>query len=136
VTKQFPNITGSGELLLAILQSICGDASGKSMIDLCCNQAPYTPRLGFSQRTYLDIQDRPLDHHGEQRFFVRGNALDASGHYDVSLCIDGIEHFAKEDGLKLLRVMDAISHKQILFTPLGLPPSIDGAKYDAHLSAW
>lgn len=113
-----PPIPGDNELHLKILESICGPTRG-SMIDLCCYHAPTTPKLGFKERKYVDIQDRKLDDPDEQQYFELGNALEVTGHYDVALCIDGIEHFGFRDGLKLLDVMAMISDKQILFTPVG-----------------
>lgn len=136
-----PSIEGDNILHLAILKAICGPTQGKSMIDLCCYHAPTTPKLGFLQRTYVDIQDRYLDDPNEHQYFVCANVLEIQMHFhglfDVALCLDGIEHFTKADGMKLLSKMDEISHKQILFTPLGsynVQP--ETSHPDTHKSGW
>lgn len=138
----FPNIEGNIDIYMQVLRAICGDTAGKSMIDLMCCTAPNTPKLGFSERWYVDIMDRILDHPDEQKFFHKHNALSVhrfmAYEVDVAICSDGIEHLTVEDGHKLLEVMNLIGHKQIIFTPLGelwleKTPSNDP---EAHRSAW
>ncbi len=125
MTLTFPNVTGSIEVYLDCLKAICGDTEGKHLMDLCCCTAPNTPKLGFHIRHYMDIVDRKLDHKEEQEFFIKMNVLDfhhigmPPHQFDVMTALDAIEHFTKEDGYRLLRVMGEFSKKQILFTPLG-----------------
>lgn len=133
-------IAGSGELWLDVMRIICGDTKGESMIDLGCHKAPYTPNLGFSFRTYLDIQDRALDHAEEQQFFVKGDAVDylhtCEEYFDVTIASDFIEHLDKERGKKLLYEMFQSSNKQIIFTPIGdASITLDGHP-DSHASGW
>ena len=142
---EYPNIEGTIEIYMHVLRAICGDTAGKSMIDLCCAFAPNTPKLGFSKRHYLDIIDRELDHKEEQQFFWKKNVLDVCFGYDyvekfdVSICSDGIEHFYPHDGQKLIAIMKRISHKQIIFTPLGEIFKLHNTGPDdpeAHHSLW
>lgn len=136
----FPNIAGDNELHLRILEAICGPTAGQSMVDLCCYHAPTTPKLGFTERTYVDIQDRGLDNVNEQQYFVKADVfafLNAADRFDVSICIDGIEHFSKAWGYKLLELMTMASDKQIIFTPLGeymVDPTSEHP--DTHKSGW
>lgn len=151
MTLILPGITGTIDIYMKVLREICGDTTGKSMIDLMCCFAPNTPKLGFEKRTYIDIIDRKLDHESEQEFFTEADALDLLfiGHwekgspkptkYDVSICSDGIEHLTVEDGYHLLAVMDDISLKQILFTPTTELFGMAGKENfdpEAHRSLW
>jgi hypothetical protein len=136
-----PNVVGDIDLYMRVLRAICGDTVGKSMIDLCCAFAPNTPKLGFEMRDYVDLLPRVLDHREEQQNFIQRDVLEIGNdhlHYDVAICSDGIEHFLPKDGKKLLDVMQKISDKQIIFTPLGelwleKTPTSDP---EAHRSAW
>lgn len=132
---------GSIELYMQVLKAICGNTMGESMIDLGCCFAPNTPKLGFSVKTYVDVIDRELDHPEEQQFFHKADILDLVAYpqiaYNVALCLDCIEHLTVEDGNKLLKIMDEISYKQILFTPT---TNLFGLNNDdtpeAHRSVW
>lgn len=138
---EYPGVVGSGELYLKVLKAICGDTAGKSMVDLMCYHAPYTPLLGFNKRTYLDIQDRGLDHKEEQSFFKQVDVLEYLSnsycqYFDVAICSDGIEHLEEFHGLFLIKKMYMHSKKQILFTPLG-DLNLSAEKHpDSHRSGW
>jgi len=136
----FPNVHGNSEIYMDCLRAICGDhCADESFIDLCCNLAPHTPLLGFAERCYIDVLPRILDHPEEQQFFIQKDVLAINPFltYDTSICSDGIEHFKKEDGYKLLGLMYEISYKQILFTPLG-EYMVDPISKDpeGHHSGW
>lgn len=137
----FENVNGNGQIYLDVLRSICGDTKGKSMIDLCCNLAPYTCQLGYAERTYVDVLPRTLDDYNEIQYFIQANVLDylqdKTKCYDISIASDACEHFTKEDGMKLLQLMEQCSDKQILFTPLGAHMvETDNYNPEAHHSAW
>lgn len=105
----------------ATLSLLCGRGiNAKSMIDLCCNEATHTRRLPFREKVYVDILPRLIG--PEQSMFVQADVLAEHAvfnrHYDVSLCLDGIEHVTKEQGHKLIERMKKISDRQVLFTPL------------------
>lgn len=135
-------INGSGELWLDIMKIICGDTSDKSMVDLGCHHAPYSPLLGFKTRDYIDIQNRPLDHVEEQKYFTQADIVEYLKHcpwwFSVSICSDVIEHLTVEKGMELLEWMRRRSSKSIIFTPLG-EYIIENEKTDnpdAHRSGW
>jgi hypothetical protein len=141
MTLEFPGIVGSGELYLKVMKAICGDTEGKSMIDIMCYHAPYTPLLGFDKRTYVDIQDRGLDHKGEQQYFIQSDVFDYlkdsnCPFCDVTICSDGIEHLNVSDGFHFLKWMNMRSTKQVLFTPLGDLLISNDSHPDAHQSGW
>lgn len=136
-----PGIHGNGRVYLDILKSICGETEGKSMIDLMCHHAPYTPLLGFAKRTYVDCQDRGLDFSEEQQHFVKSDVHlytyeNSHMRYDVAICSDGIEHLPKQSGFDLLLTMRLQAHKAIIFTPLGDCFITLDNHPDSHKSGW
>lgn len=144
MTIEYPAITGNGQIYLDVMRAICGDTSGKSVLDLMCYKAPYTPLLGFKTPVYVDIQERPLDHRSEQKSFVKWDVrkiMDCrlvvnNSPFDVAICGDGIEHLTKLEGMRLIADMLFLANKSIFFTPLG--PINIGEDYgpDAHKSGW
>lgn len=133
-------VVGSGELWLNVMRIACGDTSGKSMLDAGCYKAPYTPFLGFSDRVYVDIQGRLLDHAEEQKNFIQDDALEylyfCKRHFDVIVATDFLEHLTKEKGFEFMTMMKLQSDKQIIFTPLGDCMITDDDKPDSHHSGW
>lgn len=134
----FPDIHGNGNLHLSILKEICGDLSGKSMIDLMCHRAPHTPRLGFSSSVYIDIQDRDFDFPEVRKDFILIDVLKFNSltNFDFSFCLDGIEHLSKDDGHRLLNLMTEISTNQVIFTPLGYVYISAEKDPDSHKTGW
>src|ERR1700748_2090427 len=119
-------LEGSGELWLEIMRIICGDTPNdpaSSMCDLMCHRMPYTPLLGFKERTYVDIQDRGFDFPEERCNFRHMDVFIFLGEcevdYDLMICSDGVEHLTLEQGKELLHWMGVHSEKQVIFTPLG-----------------
>jgi hypothetical protein len=131
---------GDGDTYREILGWIVGPKR-ESLIDLCCCHAPNTSQMGFKKRVYVDVVQRGLDVASENQYFVLADVLGDhpifNETYQVSTCLDGIEHISKEAGTKLLERMQAISEKQVLFTPLD-PWCMDEANPDpeSHKSVW
>ncbi len=139
---EFSGVEGNGEIYLDVMKAICGDTSGKSMLDLGCHHAPYTPLLGFKERTYVDVLDRGLDHKEEQQYFVKADAHlycfnNNHRHWDVIIASDFIEHLPKQSGFDLCWSMRLLSKKHIIFTPLGDILMDNGRDHpDTHKSGW
>jgi len=137
---EYPGIEGNGEIYLDVLKAICWDTSGKSMVDLMCHKAPYTPQLEFAERTYVDVQNRPLDFIEEQQFFVCLDVLwfiaENNKRFDVSICSDGIEHLTVQQANDLTWGMVAMSNKHIFFTPLGELDITSDNHPDSHKTGW
>lgn len=136
-----PGVHGNGQVYLDILKAICGETEGKSMADLMCYHAPYTPLLGFAERTYVDVQDRGLDHKEEQQFFIKADVFEffiknEGKTYDFMICSDAIEHITKEQGEDLQILMEGHSKKPVFFTPLGEWMITDDNNPDSHKSGW
>jgi hypothetical protein len=142
MTLEYPGIEGNGEIYLDVMKAICGDTSDKSMLDLGCHHAPYTPLLGFKERTYVDVLDRGLDHKEEQQYFVKADVhmfCFNNNHrtWDVIIASDFIEHLSKQSGHDLCWSMRLLSKKYIIFTPLGdLLVDKEADHPDAHKSGW
>lgn len=140
----FDEINGDDEVYMDCLRAICGNTERKSMSDLGCNLAPYTPRLGFEKRTYVDIIQRKLDHEEEQKYFILADELEYLSkliykQLDITFSLDNIEHLSYEDGKKLLNLMEWTSKKQILFTPLDawmVTDDVTDKNPEAHRSLW
>lgn len=136
-----PGLSGSGELYMDILRIICNPLPSQSMCDLGCHHAPFTPQLGYKNRAYVDIQNRPLDYSQEQQYFVQDDIFaylrTHNKWFDVTIASDVIEHLTTEQGYELLGLMKFYSAKQVIFTPLGAymvdEPNIHP---DAHRSGW
>jgi SAM-dependent methyltransferase len=59
--------------------------------------------------------------------------------FDCVLASDLIEHLSKEDGLRLIAMMEKIARKKvIIFTPNGFLPQSEygGNRFQVHLSGW
>lgn len=138
----FPNVVGTIDIYMDCLRAICGNTEGKSMVDIGCCFAPNTPNLGFDQRLYVDVVDRVLDHANEQPFFQKFDILtinDFAIKKDVALALDVIEHLLLPDGRKLIDIMQRMSRRQVVFTPLtdlfGMAQP-DNNDPEAHRSLW
>jgi hypothetical protein len=139
--NRFPNIEGSGELYLDVMRAICAETSQKSVLDLLCHRSPYTPQLGFRERTYVDIQNRPLDFKEEQQYFIQKDVFDylhttRIKQFDVVICADGIEHLSEEKADKLIAECAIVAEKRVFFTPLGDCMLSDDDHPDSHRSGW
>lgn len=135
------NCEGNGEVHMDVLKAICGDTSGKSMIDLCCGFAPQTRRLGFENKFYIDVVDRDLAEE-KKRFLVIDIFYYITNflHFicDTSFLLDAVEHFPKEKSKIILKWMEDYSKKQIIFTPLGdyIIETVETNNPDSHKSGW
>lgn len=59
--------------------------------------------------------------------------------FDCVIATDLIEHLEKQDGFKLIEIMEKLAKKKvIIFTPNGFleQKEYDGNKYQVHLSGW
>lgn len=135
----FNEVNGCDEVYMDCLKSICGDTEEKSMVDLCSNLRPHTPKLGFKERSYVDIIHREVED-GEQHNFVQANVLvhlQIINKVDVAIASDAIEHLTEDQGLFLLKWMQIKSDKMVLFTPLG-DYMVDTVSSDpeGHHSGW
>lgn len=129
-------VQGSYPLFTEYLKLIIGPGMEKqSLIDLCAHTAPVTKTLPFQSKVYVDVN--PQAYPGFVQADVLGEHPVFESRYNVSTCLDGIEHMHKPMGMALLDRMMKISEKQILFTPLD-PWCVDPSSTDpeAHKCVW
>lgn len=139
----FDEIEGNGDIHLDVIKVICGTTENKSMIDLCCGFAPQTRQLGFKNKLYVDVVYRDLMEESDDfrvmdvLAFMKGGG-DHGKYFDVSIMLDGIEHFRKDDANYILDWMYENSDKQIIFTPLGdyVIETVPTNHPDSHKSGW
>lgn len=101
--------------------------------------APNTTGFESYQPDYEEAQRRKT--HNQ---FVQGDARNLPNYFqpkqfDAVIAVDVIEHFAKEDGLKLMQDMEKLARKKVvLFTPKGFLTQRHFADGDLqmHLSGW
>jgi hypothetical protein len=116
------NREGSMPLWIEVFLRIVGKPSDQvSIIDLCCGRMGNTRLLKFKESIHIDVTDYPERPRGSHFLLHDVLSLPSSfnGKYDVALCSDGIEHLSKEDGIKLISIMEKLSKTSIIFTPLG-----------------
>jgi hypothetical protein len=140
MTITFPTVHGNDEVYMDCLRLLAGNKRN-DMIDLGCNLAPHTRKLLYTERLYVDILPRDLGE--EQHRFRQVDILDiphdvTSKKWDASFCLDVIEHLTKEDGWKLLKIMEDISERQILFTPMDpwMMTTEEDKNPESHRSLW
>ena len=130
----------------------------KSVLDVGCGCGLY----GLLAREYTDIDQRRLQketwktridaievfpaylnavqEHVYDKIYV-GDALDvlpALDHYDLAICADVLEHFALEDGKRLLALMTEKAAHFIVSTPARWIPQKDvfGNSHETHRHHW
>jgi len=136
----FENIHGNDIVYLDCLNALTG-AKRNSFLDIGCNHSPFTPRLGFEQRTYIDILPRELDFQEEQQLFIQADALQFlkdTKCYDVIYSLDQIEHVTKEYGWKQISSMFRHCDRMVFFTPLDewMMTNADDTNPESHRSIW
>ncbi|OGY56971.1 MAG: hypothetical protein A2Y84_00635 [Candidatus Colwellbacteria bacterium RBG_13_48_8] len=128
------------------LEREVGDS--RTLLDLGCGYP--SPIKSFSSHlhsTGVDIFGPSIDKSRAERIhdvYKKMNILDAGREFkkksfECVLASDVIEHLAKEDGGKLIEIMESLAAKKvIIFTPNGFlyQSAHDGNEYQKHLSGW
>jgi methyltransferase family protein len=122
-------------------------AGCKSVLDVGCGASPTMRQMGISHSVGIEGYKPSLDQaiqlktHDE---IIHGDVKELGRHFspkqfDACVALDVIEHLAKEDGIKLMRDMEKIAAKKVIFfTPCGFLPQRHAANDDLqeHLSGW
>jgi SAM-dependent methyltransferase len=138
--------TDPGQILvkLALRNSLLGC---ESVLDVGCGTAPTLRQLGVSRCVGLEGYRPAFEdakRHNTQDEIIFGDVRDLAGQFkpgqfDACIAMDVIEHLPKADGLKLMRDMELIAKKKVVFfTPNGFLPQRQAADSDlqAHFSGW
>lgn len=131
-TERFGNFEESHRIIRALLNGCA------TVLDLGCGKRyqtqhiPDTVCVDIDPEFATDPRLLVLDIRTAPSVFRRW-------HFDAVLLGDVIEHLSKEDGAKLLRELEPITDRIILFTPLGelwLSPPDQANSPHQHRSGW
>ncbi|MDR3413535.1 MAG: class I SAM-dependent methyltransferase [Anaerolineaceae bacterium] len=118
-----------------------------SVLDVGCGVSAKLRQLGVPNTTgfegyHPDFEKAKLQKTHDA--IVEGDARKLTSYFkpkqfDACIALDVIEHFTKEDGLKLMQDMEKLAMKKVIFfTPKGFLPQRHSADDDlqVHLSGW
>jgi SAM-dependent methyltransferase len=119
----------------------------KTVLDIGCGTAPTLRQLGVAH--CVGLEGYPPEFEKAKRLATQDELFCGDlrnltkyfkpGQFDACIALDVIEHLPKEDGLKLIREMELIAKKKVIFfTPNGFLPQRQSADSDlqAHFSGW
>lgn len=120
----------------------------KTLVDFGCGYP--SPIKSFSSRLYavgIDLFEPDIEKSKEENIHSEYHLLDvikAGDHFtansfECALASDLIEHLTKEDGKKLIEIMEKLaSRRVIIFTPNGFvyQPAHSGNPWQEHKSGW
>ncbi len=129
---------------LALRKALLGCAT---VLDIGCGTAPTLRQLGVPH--CVGLEGYPPEFEKAQRLKTQDEIICGDlrnlthyfkpGQFDACIALDVIEHLPKEEGLKLMREMELIAKKKVIFfTPNGFLPQKQSADSDlqAHFSGW
>jgi len=128
------------------LKGTIGDC--KTLVDFGCGYP--SPIQSFSSRLHtvgIDLFEPDIEKsraekiHNEYRLLdvIKAGEHFSPNSFECALASDLIEHLTKEDGKKLIAVMESVaSRRVIIFTPNGFvpQPAHDGNPWQEHKSGW
>jgi cyclopropane fatty-acyl-phospholipid synthase-like methyltransferase len=102
----------------------------ESVLDLCCGNGIVSDGFLYSEITGVDVGEEYLSHYQSRLPNSKTKIYDLSkissseeevfseNKYDNVLCIDGVEHLEKEQGIALIEKIEQMAIKRvIIFTP-------------------
>jgi hypothetical protein len=119
----------------------------EKVLEVGCGKTPNMQWLGIPNTTGIDGYAPYLEEARRQKLhseFILGDVRELDryfkpGQFDTVVALDVIEHLTKEDGLRMMRSMENIASKKIVFfTPSGFIPqhSFENNNLQEHLSGW
>ena len=129
---------------LALHQALKGC---ESVLDVGCGISPLLRQLGVPRAAGIDGYEPAFKEAQKQKLhdeITLGDVRELERHFkpgqfDACIAMDVIEHLPKEDGFKLMRNMELIAKKKVIFfTPNGFLPQRHAVDSDLqeHLSGW
>jgi hypothetical protein len=117
------------------------------VLEVGCGKTPNLKWLGIQNSTGIDGYGPYLDEARKENLhseLVLGDVRELDryfkpGQFDTVIALDVIEHLTKEDGLRMMRSMENIAGRKIIFfTPSGFLPqrSFENNDLQEHLSGW
>lgn len=122
-------------------------AGCESVLDVGCGAAPTMRELGVARSVGAEAYRPSIERALKEKLqdeIVETDIRQISKHFtpkqfDACVAMDVIEHVNKADGLELMRSMETIAKKRVVFfTPNGFLPQRHAANDDLeeHLSGW
>lgn len=119
----------------------------ENVLDVGCGTSPLLRTLGVKKATGFEGYQPDFEEakrRNTQDEIVYGDAKNLTSHFapkqfDACIAMDVIEHFTKDAGLKLMKDMESLAKKKVIFfTPNGFLPQRNAANDDlqAHFSGW
>lgn len=143
MNKSFPKVNGSAQVMLDVINAILEVPNGMIIVDLMACEGSVTSQLNVGQKVYVDVQKRDIKNFEKHKdVVVTMDAIqylqNTDKRFNAAICLDGIEHISKDNGLAMLELMKLKSNTQIIFTPLGdyLIETESSENPDAHRSGW
>ncbi len=129
---------------LALRKALQGS---ESVLEVGCGKSPTMKWLGVKHSTGVDGFAPYLEEARREKLqdeLVLGDVRELDKYFrpaqfDAVVALDLIEHLTKEDGLRMMKSMESIaSRKVIFFTPSGFVPQhgYDNNNLQEHLSGW
>jgi len=119
----------------------------KNLLDLGCGSN--SPIQYFSKKCYcvgIDIYEKNIEESKSKKIhneYFQIDVLNINEHFqpnsfDCVVALDLIEHFPKDKGIQLIKVMENVAKRRIvLFTPNGFVPQHDEKNpWNRHKSGW
>lgn len=122
-------------------------AGAEQVLEVGCGKSPNLLWIGVKNSVGIDGFEPYLEVARAEKLhekLVLGDVRELekyfrSGQFDVVIALDVIEHLTKEDGLRMLKSMEAVARqKVVIFTPSGFLPqhSFENNDLQEHLSGW
>ena len=119
----------------------------QSALDVGCGSSPVMRQIGIPRLVGIEGYEPAIEEarrlkthdeivHGDVRELAR---YFGPGQFDACVGLDVIEHLVKDDGLKMMKAMETIAAKKVIFfTPCGFLRQRHAANDDLqeHLSGW
>lgn len=106
----------------------------ESVCDLGCGEAHHTRKL--ANVTFVDVLPRPNAPEGMIKANIIEFADQCAKRFSVCFLLDVIEHLTKEDGARLLKQLENIADRIVVFTPSGELWMNNGDTPNDHRSGW
>ena len=117
------------------------------VLEVGCGKTPNMKWLGIQNSTGIDGYAPYLEEARKEKLhaeLVLGDARELEryfkpGQFEAVVALDVIEHLTKDDGLRMMRSMEKIASKKVVFfTPSGFLPqhSYENNDLQEHLSGW
>lgn len=136
--RMVSDLRGTGELADKLISAVLpAGMEGRTLVDLGCGAATRSRWIPASKKVFVDTDLGRVD---KPPGMVDADIIEFMGRpdsdFDVSLCLDTIEHFDKDKGWELLKLVDKRTrYLSVFFTPLG-EMGINLDVPGAHRSGW